>query len=118
MSAEIDFHNLYSLTGADRKAYCQIIGKYVELLPENINDLNSSINGMNKESALKIIHDLKGSLSVLNILPEEISYDELSGKIASEGITEKNIDLIKRFIRKLQNSIQSLRIELQTSCPV
>lgn len=116
MQNQPDFHSLFEITGADRKTYCHILERYIEVVPSNISDLEKSFREKNLEKLLLVLHDIKGSLSLLNMVPPDISYQELTNSIKANGFNSSNDAHLHSLIRGLRTMHQLLELEAKTTC--
>ncbi len=118
MENQPDFHSLFEITGADRKSYCHILERYVAIVPSNINDLEKYVQEKSVDQILLLLHDMKGSLSLLNIVPPNTSYQELTNNIKSSGLNSINQQHLVSFISGLRKMHQLLKLEAKTTCLV
>ena len=79
----------------------KLIGKFLETIDDNINDLKEAINSKNAEEIKNKAHKIKGSSANLRFkfLAELLKVIEYAGR---EGITEGYDEILEKTIKEIE----------------
>ena len=108
-SEELDLSMLKQYVGNDINVLKDVVSGYLQHLPPQLDRLELALVGSDIIALRHELHQLKASMEIIGVRPEELSFAGISNELKTEGLSPLAKSAIHSVIIKGKQAVVSLR---------